>query len=228
MLDDVMRKGGVLQAVMVTAANWDGTAAVLQRYERSSAHGPWQAVGETIPVTVGRHGLAWGMGLHPLPFPKGPVKKEGDSRAPAGIFRLGPAFGEADPERMAWVRLPYRQATANMLCIDDPASVFYNRIVDRRQVNADWRSHEGMLRQDGQYRLGIVVAHNMDPVVPGKGSCIFLHIWAGPGMGTSGCTAMAGDDLMALLRWLAPAAHPVLIQLPDAVHRRKRKSWGLP
>ena len=33
-----------------------------------------------------------------------------------------------------------------------------------------------MLRADGRYAIGAVVAHNADPpLLPGAGSCIFLH-----------------------------------------------------
>jgi L,D-peptidoglycan transpeptidase YkuD (ErfK/YbiS/YcfS/YnhG family) len=219
---------GALQAVTVSTADWDSKAAILTCYERSRPDEPWRAVGEKIPVAIGRHGLAWGAGLHPSSPQKGPVKKEGDGRAPAGIFRLGPAFGAADPKRMTWVRLPYLQTTANLLCIDDPSSLFYNRIVDKSAVKADWGSCEDMLRPDGQYRLGIVVGHNADPVVPGKGSCIFLHVWAGLGVGTSGCTAMAEEDLKNLLRWLSPTGNPVLIQFPEFIYSRQRKAWRLP
>ena len=217
-----------LQAISVTAQGWDSSTALLQAYERSRPDRSWQTVGNRIPVVVGRRGLAWGTGLHPSPPQKDPMKREGDDRAPAGIFRLGSAFGDADPEKMTWVRLPYRQTTANLLCIDDPSSAFYNRIIDQGQVKPDWKSHEDMLRPDGQYRLGIVVEHNADPVIRGSGSCIFLHVWAGPGIGTSGCTAMAEEDLKNLLRWLAPSAHPAVVQLPAAVYSQYRAQWGLP
>ena len=40
------------------------------------------------PVSVGRNGAAWGLGLHAAQ-PQGPQKQEGDGRAPAGVFTLG-------------------------------------------------------------------------------------------------------------------------------------------
>ena len=60
------------------------------------------AVGEPTPVTIGRAGSAWGLGLHPAQ--RGPQKREGDGRAPAGVFRIGTAFGYADRPTTA---LPY-------------------------------------------------------------------------------------------------------------------------
>ncbi len=159
----------------------------------------------------------------------GTEKKEGDGRAPAGVFRLGSAFGYAPRQECSWIRLPYREATTSLKCIDDARSRHYNRLVAAGAgTPADWSSCEDMRRRDDQYRLGIVVAHNADPVVPDRGSCIFLHIWPGPDRGTAGCTAMAPEALEKILRWLDPAAAPVLIQLPEAAYREWQCAWELP
>ena len=85
-----------------------------------------------------------------------------------------------------------------------------------------------MRRPDDQYRLGVVVQHNADPVVAGRGSCIFLHIWMGPKVGTSGCTAVEAKHMEALLRWLDPQAKPVFIQLPESEYVHLRSAWRLP
>ena len=44
-----------------------------------------------MPITIGRAGAAWGIGLHPQQL--GPRKKEGDGRSPAGVFRIGDTEG---------------------------------------------------------------------------------------------------------------------------------------
>jgi len=226
--DPVKMPGEPLQAVVVVAEDWQSSTATLRRHEREHPDKPWKAVGKKIPVMVGRKGLAWGTGIHPS-FPEAdPVKKEGDGKAPAGIFRLSSAFGTAKPDAMNRVRLPYRQATPDLLCVDDTSSAAYNQLVDSAQVKSDWKSYEQMYRKDDQYRLGIVVDYNRDPVVPGRGSCIFLHIWAGPGIGTAGCTAMAAKDLAVMLHWLDPQARPVLVQLTEAAYGRYRQAWELP
>jgi D-alanyl-D-alanine dipeptidase len=64
--------------------------------------------------------------------------------------------------------------------------------------------------------------------VAGRGSCIFLHIWAGPSKGTAGCTAMPQPRLETLLRWLDAKKRPLLVQLPEAVYARLRDAWRLP
>jgi L,D-peptidoglycan transpeptidase YkuD (ErfK/YbiS/YcfS/YnhG family) len=218
-----------LQLVVVRTASWDAVEATLERYERAAATAPWQRVGPPVAAVVGRSGLGWGSGLHLGPAGAGPVKREGDGRAPAGMFRLSAAFGYDALESMSWVRLPYTHATESIQCVDDVDSPYYNRIVDRATVaDARWTSHEDMRRRDELYRMGVVVDHNAAPPARGGGSCIFLHIWRGASRGTSGCTAFAAPEVESLLRWLDPGKHPVLVQLPAAEYDRLKPEWGLP
>lgn len=159
-----------------------------------------------------------------------PQKREGDGRSPAGVFPITGLFGYGDAEALPVrsAKLPYFRATADLKCVDDPASRYYNCLVDQSCVARDWRSCEDMLRQDGRYEIGAVVGYNCDAVVPGAGSCIFLHVWEGPGVPTAGCTAMARENMLALARWLDGALSPVLVQLPQAVYEAVRGDWGLP
>ncbi len=65
-------------------------------------------------------------------------------------------------------------------------------------------SHEALWREDGLYDLVVVLGFNDDPVLPGRGSAIFLHI-ARPDWGsTEGCIALAPEDLRELIAVLAP------------------------
>jgi len=157
-----------------------------------------------------------------------PGKREGDGRSPAGVFSLSGAFGYAPGGECPWIKLPYREATSTLKCIDDIRSRHYNRLVNAGEEPKDWSSCEEMRRPDDQYRLGIVVEHNAAPAIPDRGSCIFIHIWKGPEVGTAGCTAMAPEDMETLLRWLDPAAVPVLIQLPESAYRQLKGPWELP
>lgn len=215
------------QLLLCLASNWNATSAQLQRFERPVG-GDWTAVGAALPVVLGRNGLAWGRGLH-APDSAGD-KREGDGRAPAGVFAITALFGEApaDASSVAALRLPYLAAGPRLKGVDDPASMHYNRIVDEAAVTVDWASCEDMLRDDGRYALGAVVAHNAAPVLPGAGSCIFLHVWAGPETPTAGCTAMALADMRLLASWLDGARAPVLVQLPLDAFTRLRADWGLP
>jgi hypothetical protein len=220
------------QIMVVTTPDWNAVEGTLRRYERSPANPGWQEVGDPITVVIGKTGMAWGAGLPPSNDPRlrassDPVKKEGDGKSPAGIFGLSAAFGYAAQAKSGW-RMPYVPLSPTVECVDDPASKSYNHIVDNRSLAPDWKSSEHMLRPDDLYRWGLVVDHNADPVVPGAGSCIFMHIWEGPGRGTVGCTAMPGAQLESLLSWLDPAKKPLLVQLPLPLYQRLRKLWRLP
>lgn len=219
---------GSRQLVLVTTPSSNADRGTLRRFERDADDG-WRRVGEAAPVTVGRAGIAWGDGLHPVQ--PGEAKQEGDGRAPAGVFRIGHAFGYAPSFATA---LPYVAMDAGDWCIDVPGSPLYNRIVDVDDVGqaAIEGSTEPMRRDihvdgDQRYRLGFVIEHNT-AAVPRRGSCIFAHEWASPTTPTAGCTAMAPATMETLLGWLDPAATPVFVLLTDADHARLRADWHLP
>lgn len=212
------------QLILVLARDWNATKAKLYTFDRDDA-GNWKRAGIESDVAIGRKGMAWGIGLHGGCEHDSACKKEGDDRAPAGVFALDEIFGVAEAPKL---RFPYRHITATTEAIDDPRSRFYNRFVDARTVRRkDWASSEHMLRSDDLYRCGIVVRHNWKQR-PGYGSCIFLHTWLGSGEGTSGCAAMPFPVLQKLIRWIDQAKQPVFVQLPVAEYRRLRSSWGLP
>lgn len=217
---------GSRQLLVVTTPGWDSARGTLRRFERRGARAGWAQVGREFAVVVGRSGLGWGAGLSETGG-EGPSKKEGDGRAPAGVFTLTRAFGFASAGETAWLRMPYTPLTGGVECVDDTASAHYNRVVDRADVGAaDWNSSERMREVEG-YRWGVVVAHNAR-AVPGGGSCIFLHVWAGSQKGTAGCTAMEQPNLETLLRWLDAKKRPLLVQLPESEYARLRPAWKLP
>lgn len=215
------------QLLLVVAEDWQYTTADLQRFERASADADWVRVGQPLAVNLGRGGLGWGRGLHGLALGAGPVKREGDGRAPAGLFALGVGFAQ-DPAEVGASRVPLLRTDATLLCVDDSASPLYNQMVQTGGKPGAWRSAEDMVRADGQYRLGMFVRHNADPVDPGAGSCIFLHIWLGQGVASSGCTNMDAANMLTLLRWLDADKAPVLAQLPRQDFERLRTAWRLP
>jgi D-alanyl-D-alanine dipeptidase len=219
----------VQQIVVVTTPAWDSIAGTLRRYTRVRPSMAWRADGEPVRVVVGRTGLAWGGGADTLGRDRRePRKHEGDGRAPAGMFPLDTVFGFAPASAAAWVRLPYVELREGSECVDDSASVHYNTVVDRSTVPAiDWTSAEQMRRID-QYRLGVIVGYNASPPRRGRGSCIFLHIWAGPTTPTAGCTAFPAAEVETLVRWLDPRLRPMLVQLPEAEYARLRGRWQLP
>ena len=214
------------QLVLVTTPAWDSTSGVLARYERAASGDAWRRVGVEVPVVVGRTGLAWDDAF--AATPGAPRKHEGDGRSPAGIFPMDTVFGFAALADAGWVREPYLPLTAGTECVDDVASAYYNTVVDRGAVpRVDWTSAERMRAID-QYRIGVIVGYNAAPPRRGRGSCIFLHVWAGPGSTTAGCTAMPERDLRDLVLWMDRANRPILVQLPAAERARLRGSLPLP
>jgi D-alanyl-D-alanine dipeptidase len=216
------------QLLLSLSKGWNEPRAVVRLYERPSATDPWRVVGNSYRVSLGEKGLAWGIGLHPAGDPRGgPMKKEGDGRSPAGVYRLGEATGY-EAAAPAGARLPYRQATPSLRCVDDPRSAHYNRLVDEGRVAKDWSSAEDMRRKDGLYRLVVWVGHNDAPPRAGAGSCIFLHFREKDADVTAGCTAFDEGAFETVFTWLDPNAHPILVQLPAALLPALAEAWGLP
>ena len=219
--------GGAQQLVVVITPGWDATTGTLRRFERDDARQEWRRAAASVPVVVGRTGLAWGDETLARAVNQ-PVKHEGDGRSPAGVFPLDTAFGFASRADLSWLRLPYATLQPGSDCVDDEESAHYNTVVDKAIVpRIDWNSAEHM-RQISQYRLGVIVGYNATPPRKGRGSCIFLHIWSGPSSTTAGCTALDAGELETLMRWLDRGRRPMLVQLPADEYARLQASWQLP
>jgi D-alanyl-D-alanine dipeptidase len=194
------------QLIVVTTKNWSTPSGVLQRYEKEENR--WQKVGNAINIKLGRNGLGWGRGLHTIPKDAKYIKKEGDGKAPAGIFRLKQAFGY----QPFVVDYPYEVYRAADHCVDDVNSKCYNKIVDSTKIKVDYKSFEHMKFPKDYYKYGIVVNHNhMDEAgaEKGAGSCIFIHIKKIP---TAGCTVMNEEEMKELIQWLDADKEPLLLQ----------------
>lgn len=182
----------VQQALIVVSDPDAIPTAEMRLWQRNQQ--TWMPVEPPIAAVVGRNGVALTG-----------TKKEGDGRTPAGIFSLSRAFGYAENISTG---LLYQQVTEQDFWIDDARSPLYNQWV-RGPVPTV--SHEQMRRTDSLYEYGIVVEYNTDPIVPGDGSAIFIHVWRGPGQATAGCIAVSKKDMIQLFGWLQPSAHPVII-----------------
>jgi D-alanyl-D-alanine dipeptidase len=211
---------------LVTAVvnDWTATNARMQVWERGKDG--WEKATSDWPAVIGRSGAAWGIGVHgETPPREGPIKKEGDGKAPAGIFAIRGLYG-VDEQTPSGVKLPYEStAKGDWLCIDDPNSEHYDEILDRKVVASDWESAEELLRDDDLYTYVVDVAHNPQRK-HGKGSCIFLHVWSGKDSTTSGCTAMEKDKLLRLLETID--TNTLYVLLPKADYEALAPSWGLP
>lgn len=143
----------------------------------------------------------WGQGRRRCALGRGGIgvkAGEGDGITPRGVWPLRRIFYRAD--RMA---APLCFLTPQPIHPDDgwcdaPGDDRYNQLV-RRPFAA---SHESLWRADGLYDLVVVIGFNDDPVVPGKGSAIFLHLARPDYAATEGCVALARDDALAGLAQL--------------------------
>ena len=215
------------QLIMVITDNWQVDHGLLYTFEKNSNQ--WQLISKASVVTVGKNGLGWGLGLHNKQ--QGVYKKEGDGKAPAGIFTLGEAFGYLKSVNTG---LSYQQMSANDYCIDVNGSPYYNQLVDQSKVGkaAVKGSSEPMRRDihangDIRYKKGFIVQHNPQNISK-QGSCIFMHVWKAAGVPTSGCTAMEESVISRLLAWLNANKHPLYVALPRAQYQQKKRTWGLP
>jgi len=223
----VISKKNHHQLIIVITDNWQADHGLLYTFEQNN--GVWQKKWANKAVTVGKNGLAWGLGLHH--HQQGQYKKEGDGKAPAGIFTLGTAFGYFKSVNTG---LPYQQMSANDYCIDVNGSPYYNKLVDQSKVgeNAVKSSSEPMRRDihvngDMRYKKGIIVQHNQQNISQ-QGSCIFMHVWKAAGIPTAGCTAMADSTITDLLAWLDANKNPIFVVLPRSEFLAKKQAWALP
>jgi L,D-peptidoglycan transpeptidase YkuD (ErfK/YbiS/YcfS/YnhG family) len=216
---------GARQLVVAVAPSWNSSSGLAQRFERSGTD--WRATGSAWRVLFGRNGLAWGSGVRGQDE-KGNRKVEKDGRAPAGIFRIGTIY-TYDRALPAGSDYPFHTVTAADAWVDDVNHPDYNRhvVVDPRNPPA-WFEKQKMRLGDFAYRWLVEIRHNAEPPVPGQGSAIFLHIRRGPQRPSAGCTTMAEDDLVALIRWLRSGARPHFVLLPSSEYAGRVRAWGLP
>lgn len=166
------------------------TAWLLERLSTDD----WSVIRGPIACSVGANGVA-----------RSGEKVEGDKMTPSGTYTLTEALGR---DAVVNTKLAYRQATDDDAWDERPDSPTYNQ-----WVSGD--AAKGLTERLGAdselMRVCIVVDYNRWPVVPGKGSAIFLHVWSGPGKPTAGCVAAAEADVRRLLGWLDRARRPVVV-----------------
>jgi L,D-peptidoglycan transpeptidase YkuD (ErfK/YbiS/YcfS/YnhG family) len=122
-------------------------------------------------------------------------KREGDGATPAGRFPFRRLLYRADRLQPPATDLPKQQIDPSDGWCDDPGSSSYNRAVKLPFAS----SHERLWREDGVYDLILVIGHNDDPVRPGDGSAVFVHVAHLDYRTTAGCVALAREDLLEIL-----------------------------
>ena len=180
-----VRPTGASQAVVVTTDGPGQSIARLTAYEW--AGGDWVPALPAMRAEIGRRG-----------FTDSP--HEADGFTPTGEYSFTVVFGRMPNPG---VTMPYRQATDDDHWVDDSASPLYNTW-QTGPPGGRWASAETL----SSYDLAAAFDFNQDPVVAGGNSAIFLHTGDGP---TPGCIVMTPADVATVLRWLDPAAEPVIV-----------------
>lgn len=129
-------------------------------------------------------------------------KREGDGGTPAGLWPLREVLFRHDRLGTIATALPARALERDDGWCDDPADLHYNR-----KVRLPYPGRcERLWRADRLYDIIVPLGYNDDPVVPGAGSAIFLHVARPDFAPTEGCAALALDDLLEVLAAVRPGA----------------------
>jgi L,D-peptidoglycan transpeptidase YkuD (ErfK/YbiS/YcfS/YnhG family) len=197
--------GGAQQVLIVDAPSAGSTTATLTAYENDGA-GWYQAFG-AMPAVDGANG--W------LP---GPSRVEGDDTTPEGMYAIGSTmYGtNADPG----TRFPYHQLVCGDWWDEDSGTRDYNLFVHLPcgTTPSFGGGSEALWLATRAYAHFAVISYNANPIVPGRGSAIFLH--ADVGAPTNGCVSLPLPQLDALLRRLRPDASPLVVIGTESAIRR--------
>jgi L,D-peptidoglycan transpeptidase YkuD (ErfK/YbiS/YcfS/YnhG family) len=181
------------QQLVTVHAEPGSTLASLALWERRGAcfrrvAGPWTA-----------HLGSSGLSTH---------KREGDGATPTGTFRFGATMYGIAPN--PGVAFTYHRLVCGDWWDEDPTTTAYNtfRHVACGTTPPFRGGSEALWRISPQYRYFAVIEYNARPVVPGRGSAIFLHV--STGRATAGCISLPEGELLHVLRWLRPAARPAI------------------
>ena len=122
-------------------------------------------------------------------------KEEGDGVTPAGVFELRRVYFRSDRLDAPRTRLPVAALRPTDAWCDCPEHKNYNQ-----HVTLPFDGHHELLwRDDNIYDLIVVISHNDQPVLQGKGSAIFIHVATPDYKDTKGCVAFSQTHLLKIL-----------------------------
>jgi L,D-peptidoglycan transpeptidase YkuD (ErfK/YbiS/YcfS/YnhG family) len=129
---------------------------------------------------------------------KGGIKqkeREGDFITPKGKFKLIKIYYRSDRIKKISSVLKKIKIKKNMGWCDDVSSNYYNKQI---KINKKF-SHEKLYRKDNVYDIVVVLNYNLNPIIKGKGSAIFLHVAKKNYKKTQGCIALKKNELLNLV-----------------------------
>ena len=129
---------------------------------------------------------------------KGGIKqkeREGDFITPKGKFKLIKIYYRSDRIKKINSTLKKIKIKKNMGWCDDVSSNYYNKQI---KINKKI-GHEKLHREDNVYDIIVVLNYNLNPIIKGKGSAIFLHVAKKNYNKTQGCIALKKNELLYLV-----------------------------
>jgi L,D-peptidoglycan transpeptidase YkuD (ErfK/YbiS/YcfS/YnhG family) len=129
---------------------------------------------------------------------KGGIKqkeREGDFITPKGKFKLIKIYYRSDRIKKINSALKKIKIKKNMGWCDDVSSNHYNKQI---KINKKF-SHEKLYRKDNVYDIVVVLNYNLNPIIKGKGSAIFLHVAKKNYKKTQGCIVLKKNELLNLV-----------------------------
>jgi L,D-peptidoglycan transpeptidase YkuD (ErfK/YbiS/YcfS/YnhG family) len=136
------------------------------------------------------------------------LKREGDGATPLGRFAVRQVLYRADRVMRPRTQIPVQAIREHDGWCEDPSDRNYNRLV---KLSSQSRA-DRLIRSDHLYDIVLVLGHNDQPRVKGRGSAIFVHL-ARPGFTpTAGCIALTRHDLTMMLREVRRGTQIVVIR----------------
>jgi L,D-peptidoglycan transpeptidase YkuD (ErfK/YbiS/YcfS/YnhG family) len=185
------------QVVIVHGDSYSTTYATLEAYQKSGGH--WQLAFPPMAARIGQRGFT-------------DTPAEGTPATPTGVYPFGATLYGNSPDPGA--HYPYHRLVVGDYWDENADSPTYNTFVHGANPGGP---SEPLWESPTAYSYFAFIAYNV-PAIPGKGSAIFLH--QSLDKSTAGCVALPQADLLRVLRWLNPAAHPRIVLGPDSVLSR--------
>ena len=121
-------------------------------------------------------------------------KSEGDGCTPIGTFKINKILYRPDKINNYKFNLDSEIIEKKNGWCDDIESDLYNQ-----KINFPFnQSAEHLYRNDDLYDIVCVIDFNLNPIIKGKGSAIFLHVASDDYSPTHGCVAIKKDELLKL------------------------------
>lgn len=141
-------------------------------------------------------------------------EREGDSKTPVGVFRMGVPFGRKPAEE--GFPSGYIQVDDSYYWNGDSDSASYNKLVSTKNSNDFRRSEsEHLINYGAYYNYCLDIGYNADGT-PHKGSAIFLHCVVN-NENTHGCVAVPEDVMKTVLKTYRDNATYMVIYDADDV-----------